>query len=160
MEKISLQYKISLDDFKNAYEHHWKGINLGTKANIITSLAGILAASAIFFYNVIIGVVILSISCILLAITLLRNFIYKKSYLNSPKFTKEIKVIFSDETIQTETAVGKSELTWDICNSFTETEDYFLLYMSKNLFSIIPKSEFKDNEELEDFHSLIKKKIK
>jgi hypothetical protein len=160
MKRISLQYKISLKDFKDAYEHHWKSKKLGTKANIITSMAGVLVAFGISLYNVIVGAVVLSIGCILFAITLLRNFSYRKSYLNSPKFAKEIKVIFSDETIQTETAVGKSELTWDIYSSFTETKDYFLLYMSKNSFSIVPKSALKNNEALEDFRSLMKKKIK
>jgi hypothetical protein len=159
MKKISLQYKISFKDFKDAYEHHWKRKNLGTKANMITSMVGILIASVIFYYNVIVGIVILSVSCILLAITLLRNFLYKKSYFASPKFAKEIKVIFSDKTIQTETAVGKSELTWDIYTSFTETRDYFLLYMSQNSFSIVPKSALIDNKALEDFRSLIKKNI-
>lgn len=160
MKKISLQYRITLQDFTEAYEYHWKSKKLGTRTNFYLSIFGIVAAILLSFYNMPAGIVVFVVGFFLLSITLLRSFLYKRSYLASPKYAKEIHATFSDSEIHTQCAIGSSGLTWDIYIAHTESKNKFLLYVSKNNFSILPKRAFKNNQELEFFRELIHNKIK
>jgi len=157
MKKISLQYNISLKDFLDAYEYHWRLNKLGTKSNSLLALTGIIIGLFSFVINYIAGIVISVCSVILIVIIMLRKFLYTRAFKNSPKYVSEIKVLFTDNNIVTENAAGKSELNWSIYNKFIENKDYFLLYLSNNSFSIIPKRAFQKNEDLDDFRNMLKK---
>ena len=160
MEKISIKYNISLQEFMEAYESHWKAHKMGTKSNVITSLVGMIIGVCFLFNYFTLGVIIAISSLILLTTTLLRNFLYKRSYENSPKYSQECNATFTGEIIYVENAAGKSELKWNIYKSYLESTRYILIYMGKNSFSIIPKSAFKSEEEIDNFKSMLNKNIK
>jgi hypothetical protein len=160
MNEISIEYKITQQEFMEAYEFHWKAQGNGTMSNSIISVVGIIIGLYIIQNYSIAGYIITLLSLVFLILIISRKYIYQRSYLHSLKYSKDCKASFTNEAISTENAVGKSEINWSIYNRFVETPTQILIYMSKNSFSIIPKSAFKTEQELGIFKTMLSENIK
>ena len=160
MNEISIEYKISQREFMEAYEFHWKAQGNGTMSNSIISIIGIMIGLYIIQDYSIAGYFITSLCLVFLILIISRKYIFLRSYLNSPKYSQNCKASFTNDSINVENATGKSELNWSIFNRYVDTPTQILIYMSKNSFSIIPKSAFKTEQEVSFFKTMLNEKMK
>lgn len=68
--------------------------------------------------------------------------------------------LFDANGIRIESSVGTSDLNWSAFVSSRETNDSFLLYVTKAQARIIPKRCFADDAEMQRFRDLIRQHIR
>lgn len=92
--------------------------------------------------------------------SLFKGSIYSKiRFLKDKKFNDEYEINFNDQGIQFKTVSINSEIKWDFYSKVWETQKFFFLFYGKELFSLLPKRAFQNNENVIEFRELIKRKI-
>ena len=157
---MELKYQISEADFMSAYEVLWRSRKLGTLNSLAWGAIGVLGGVVCLMLGAWVGHVLWAVGALLILIVLLRSFLHRRAYRENPKFTGPITAVFEDTEIRVESAVGESRLEWSVFSEATEADEVFLLMMSKNVFSIIPKRTF-DGEaaEIDAFRALLSTKL-
>lgn len=77
----------------------------------------------------------------------------------SPLFKSEVRHIFSEAGVETLTTASRSNVGWEGFYRAVEIKDFVLLYMSSRVFYIVPKKAFADAVQLENFKSLLRRKM-
>jgi hypothetical protein len=71
----------------------------------------------------------------------------------------EIYLEFDSEKIYTKVDVSETNSTWNAITKITISDDDYYLYVSLELFILIPKRVFKTNEERNTFENLLRSKM-
>jgi hypothetical protein len=159
MEPISIQYRMTEPEFMTACNAHWSAQRQSTASNLITSAVAIVIGVALLFLMFWLGLVLAVVGSILLLITGLRSFFWRRAFRDAKKYNDDISVVIGDDSVHVESAEGKSDLKWDFFTWYLDTPEHVLLYMTKRSFSVIPKSAFQDKQRVQDFVDLVKSKI-
>ncbi len=160
MEPISASYEISETDFMKACDSHWKALGQSAGKLTLAGLASVAIGGVIAWYfpwGLLHGLAlaVVALGGLLAAIVPLRSLIWRRAYRDAKKFQEAITIEFSDDIIHVESAAGISDLKWDAYNRYLITPEFFILYMAKHTFSIIPCSAFSsdDRSRLENLFS-------
>ena len=145
---ITLTYSLSEDGFREAARELWAHSAIGNRGNwvvvgISAGIGSILLASG--FWT---GWIWLFAAVMFVALTLLREGLWRSSYRKMSKYKAPITVTFTSDAIKTETREGESTLPWTVFFKYTETENYFFLHLGKRGLSILPKSSAQTPEDL------------
>ena len=143
-----------------ACEEHWTAIKLSSKGNLQTGLAAILFGIASFFVIPWLAIMLIALGVMFLAATWLRRVRWRNAYRSQNTYNGEMCTIFSPQGVRVEVPNGNSDLNWNVFTSFVETEHNYLLYASKNSFSIIPKQAFQHAADIDSVRSLLHEHIK
>ncbi len=157
MPLYQLKYSISEAQFIEAFEAHWKSKNLSSKSNLILGVGAISLGAVLYFLTNFGGILLATIGTILILMVVLRLFLHRRAYRDNTKYKGEIEVIFTEEHIEVKSTEGESKLNWSLFQKHLITQNFILLYISQNTFSIIPKPAL--DEDLESFLELIENKI-
>lgn len=152
---VTLTYSISETDFMRAARVLWSYQAIGDRGNWI--LTGICATAglALLGSNYWTGWIWIGAAGMLMAITLLRNHLWRRGYQKMVKYTAPITATFSQDSIETHSAEGSSTLPWSTFQKYAETPDYFFVFMGWRSFSILPKSAIANEQDLDTLRDLI-----
>lgn len=78
---------------------------------------------------------------------------------NNVKNQVAVKYIVSDENIQTITDEFTSSIKWKHFTNIKETKNYFFLSLKNGQKMILPKRDFSNFEQLQEFKDLLETKI-
>jgi hypothetical protein len=152
---LELRYSLTLPEFMAAANAHWRRRGAGTVSCVVTAvlacLVGLLARTVVPTLSV----VILVMGLVLLLITVVRSYTWRKAYREARKYTDSIRLVVSDDGIHVESAEGVSDLRWTFYSKYLVTPDYILLYMTSHAFSVIPMSAFADEADASRFRQLV-----
>jgi hypothetical protein len=81
-----------------------------------------------------------------------------KNFGEEAQLRREVTVEFSDDGIRSENSAGNSETKWIAFIGYAESDSVFLIYLTKKLFFIIPKSAF-SSDDLKEFRELLQQKL-
>ena len=160
MEPISIHYHMTEAEFMTAYNAHWSAHHQSTLSNVITGMVGVVVGLALLSLTFWLAVIAVVAGGLLLLITWLRSFLCRRAFRDAKKYNVNISVAISDAAVHVESAEGKSDLKWDFFTWYLDTPAHVLLYMTKRNFSIIPKSAFQDETQVQAFVELVKSKLK
>jgi len=144
----------------SACNAHWTAHRQGAKGNLIIGFVGLVVGLVFIASMFWIAVLILIAGSVLIFITLLRSFLWKRAFRDAKKYNNDISITFNDDLIRVESAAGKSDLKWGFYSWYLDTPEYILLYMTKRNFSVIPKSAFNDSVNAGQFIETIKTRLK
>ena len=151
---------MSEPEFMKACNNHWSAHRQGTTSNLIVSFVAIVLGLAFLFFTFWIAISLAAIGGVLLLITWLRSFLWRRAFREAKKYSEDIAVVIKDNSVNVESAEGKSDLKWDFFTWYLDTPEYVLLYMTKRSFSVIPKSAFQNEQGVQAFVDLVKSKLK
>ena len=160
MEPISIRYRMTEPEFMKACNAHWSAHHSSTLSNVIAGVVAIVAGLALLFFLFWLALVVVAVGSLLLIITWLRSFLWRKAFRDAKKYNNDISVVIKDDVIHIESIEGKSDLKWGFFTWYLDTPGYILLYMTKRNFSIIPKAAFQDETQIKLFVDLVKSKLK
>ncbi len=86
-------------------------------------------------------------------------FLARNTLRTSPLLSSELRHVFSETGVETVTAASQSRVDWSGFHRAVELKDFVLLYMSSRVFYIAPKKAFGDASQLENFKSLLRRKM-
>ena len=89
-----------------------------------------------------------------------RDVLWRRGYQKAKKYTDIIEVTFDEASIHLKSVEADTELEWDTFTGYLHTREHVLLYVTKQYFSIIPRSAFADAEGLKAFEALVESKLK
>jgi len=156
---ITLTYTISEDEFMRAARVLWSYQGIGDRGNLILAALCTLAGGALLVYGFQTGWIWVFAGALFVAITALRNLLWRRAYPKILKYKAPITAGFSDTEITTSSAEGHSTLPWTTFRKYAETPDYFFLFLDRRRFSILPKSALASDDDLEDLRELITTKL-
>lgn len=81
------------------------------------------------------------------------------SFKRNPKFRTEYALTFRPEGIRFKTATIDSNLDWSYYDGVVEDSRLFLLRYGKSLYTVIPKSAFTNEGDMDRFRELARMKI-
>jgi len=84
--------------------------------------------------------------------------IWRQSKIIERSLEKSI-FVFSDDGVESTSRLASVKVAWETLQKIRELKDYFLFYPQKNVFYIIPKRFFVDENQLLDFRNLVKEKF-
>ena len=152
---ITLTYDIEEAEFMDAARALWSYRGIGDVGNWILAAISLFSGLSLIYWGLDIGWIWVGAAALFVAITLLRNFLWRRAYRRMTKYTAPITASFTREEVQTSSAEGQSKLPWTAFKKYAETPDYFFLLMPPRGLSIIPKRAVKDDWELETLRDMI-----
>jgi hypothetical protein len=78
---------------------------------------------------------------------------------SNPKFRERYHLRFAEDGIHFKTTSIDSTLSWGHYSRFLEGDRVFLLVYGKQMYTVIPKSAFKDATRIDHFRSMVKAKL-
>jgi hypothetical protein len=81
------------------------------------------------------------------------------SFKRNKKFRHEFTVTFSREGMHFKTVSIDSNIAWSLYDSVIEDSVIFLLMSGKSMWSVIPKRAFKDEDEANQFRTIVQAAI-
>lgn len=164
MNDISIRYRVTLRQFMAACEANWRARWQGTGTNLLAGSVGVVAgywAPRCIRHPILdwLATAVMIAGILLILVTMLRYFIWRRAFRDTPKYMREIHVKFTDASIHVESAEGVSDLNWSYYREYLETPESFLLFIAKHTFSVIPKSAFEDAPMQERFRVLLQSRL-
>jgi hypothetical protein len=169
---MQLEYRLSLKDYQEANQAHYKAMRFWYFLNWGLSLFLILLALVYivirfrlesgFVWDLIEACFLLFLGIFLnpdLNLPFQRYFI-ALSWKNHPSLRETMNLEFTQEWMNLKGESFESKLRWKIFVKFLETKNLFLLYHSKIVFNMIPKRAFNSDEEIQQFREMLSTKIR
>ena len=85
--------------------------------------------------------------------------VVKYRFKRNPKFGETSNIHFSDDGIHFKTSSIDSKLKWDLYDGLLEDEELFLLLYGGQMYSVIPKRCFTEDERTDAFRNLVRSKV-
>ena len=151
----TLTYQIDEAEFMHAARAYWSYRGIGDRGSWLLAAFSALAGLGLVFWGIGVGWVWVCAAFVFVAITLLRNVLWRLGYRRMVKYSAPINASFSSDSVRTDSAEGHSNLPWSTFTKYAETPDYFFLMLPRRGLSIIPKNACKDDWEVETLRDLI-----
>ncbi|WP_299301872.1 YcxB family protein [uncultured Litoreibacter sp.] len=149
MSAITITYSLSEDAFMRAARALWSYRGIGDRGNWLLAIAAAAVGPVLLLNGFGTGWLFIATAVIFLALTALRNVLWRRAYRKMVKYTAPITATFTADTVETRSAEGHSTLPWTSFGQYAETPVFYFLFMGRRGLSIIPKSAFATDEELE-----------
>ena len=156
---ITLVYSLTEGQFMHAARAFWSYRGIGDLGNWILAAASLLAGVGMLIWGLSVGWVWIGAAGVFAAVTLSRNYLWRRGYRRTVKYSTPITASFSEDEVQTSSAEGQSDLPWSTFSKYAETPGYFYLLLPRRGLSIIPKRACKDDWEVETLRALITTKL-
>lgn len=164
MTSIKATYAVTEADFMKACEAHWRALRQGSALTTLIGLGSVvLGATVAWIYPWglahKLSLAIVGLGGLFPLIVIVRYFIWRKAYRDARKFQDAISIEFGEDVIHVESAAGVSDLKWEAYHRYLETPDFYILYMAKHAFSVIPKGAF-SSEDRDRLVQLFRRKLR
>lgn len=83
----------------------------------------------------------------------------KRQFRSMSKFREEYQLTFAEEGIHFTTPSINSALNWNIYTSWAESSDFYFLYQSAQVYTVLPKRSFGNLEDETTFRRLLETKL-
>ena len=80
-------------------------------------------------------------------------------YKRNPKLQERYTLEFGEAAIHFKTATIDSKLEWSHYNGLLESDRVLLLTYGRGMYTVVPKSAFRDGSQIEQFRTLVKRKV-
>lgn len=163
MEAIEVRFQYTEKEYIQAGRQFLLMNKLLKKSDIVLSIVLLPFALLYLFlsdFSTLSIVVCICTVIYMVIIGILYYLIPKMTYKQNSKLQEEYYLVFSEEGIKFRTNTIHSDLQWDVYKDFLENEAFFYLCQNKQLYSVIPKRAFKDEEEIQRFQELVCKRVK
>jgi hypothetical protein len=108
-------------------------------------------------------IICLSISCVLLALKLLPNPLFRwnisRQFKSSPALQQTQHICFDEDGIKGQSSLASGETKWEAVIEAVESKEDFFFYTSKKIAMFIPKRCFSSEEQQNQLRDLIKRKL-
>ncbi|RLJ60282.1 YcxB-like protein [Litoreibacter meonggei] len=151
----TLTYQIDEAEFMHAARAFWSYRGIGDLGNWLLTAFALIAGTGLLIWGFGVGWIWIGAGAVFPAITLLRNFLWRRAYRKMIKYSAPITASFTSDEVQTKSAEGQSQLPWTTFTKYAETPDYFFLLLPRRGLSIIPKRACKDDWEIETLRDTI-----
>ena len=81
-------------------------------------------------------------------------------YRRAETFRHEFSMNFENDGFTLEHERGSRSWQWNALSNFIESPNFFHLYFDPRSFFLVPKSGFKDSDEIYELRKLLKEKVK
>ena len=106
-----------------------------------------------------IGFSAMAAGVLLVILVMDRSLLWRRAFRDCKKCTEDIAVTFGEDNVHVENAEGVSDLKWGFFSWYLDAADHVLLCMTKDAFSVIPKSAFLDQAAIDQFLALLASKL-
>lgn len=155
MTKTTIRYTLSEAQFMHAAGALWSYEAIGTKGNLILAILAAAAGPTLLIYGQPLGWLCLAMAAFFVILTWARSYIWRRAYRKMEKYSAPITASFGPDHVSVDSAQGASELPWDYFKSYAETPDYIFLFAPRRGLSIIPKTAFETEDQLDQTRSHI-----
>lgn len=133
----------------------WSYEAIGDRGNLIIAIVCCAIWPVLLVMGYKTGWLFLVVSMFFALLTVARNVIWRRAYRQMDKYSGPITAEFREDSVSTVSQQGNSDLPWSFFKSYAETPDYLYLTAPRRSLSIIPKSAFASDEELDQVRSYI-----
>ena len=157
----SVTYRVDEGSFMRACHALWAYRAIGRFGNIV--VAGIIGLCGVSLVSL--GVtgpapyVLLSCSILFVAVTQLRDLLWRRHYRKMDKYKGPITTIISNSHIGVVLPHNAHTVQWSLFNYYLRTDEFLLLVINQKQFSIIPISAFESTADSNDFEQFIAKHL-
>lgn len=147
---IDAVYRLSPSDYMQGCAAYWSKTRQGNVANLAAGFAAIAVAAGAFVFtdfSLWLSALLFLPGIVLVAMVALRHVMWRRNFARSRPHAGDIHIRFYDQGIGVDMTGGSSNLEWDFYEAFLETEDFFILIIAPNNFSVIPKSAFSTDDQ-------------
>jgi len=133
-----------------------------TRFLIVVSSLVLSVGLVLFLMNVdfLLAGVAIVVALILLVINVYAYFVTPSQYFRrNAKFQEEYDLRFSEDGLLFRSKNMESKLEWSFYSKVWETQKYYFLFYSKDLFTLIPKRVFTSEQQQLAFQDLLRRKI-
>lgn len=149
---MHLEYQLTIKDFREAVFSHNKSMRL-----LMSIYCNILGFVLLFTEYQFFGLMIIIYTIYFIYLSP-KNRLEREWQANS--LLKEYyNLEIDDEYIYAKSSLSETKYCWQVFRDFRETKHLFILYQSRSIMWIIPKSAFLEGEDRELFISLAEEKI-
>jgi len=158
VNKVTISFEYSKNEYISAFREYLfrskilKKFDLAFVSVLAVFELFLLLSSGFSVYSLVIGMILIFYY---MMFSLLYFFQPINVYNRTPKFHQKYKLSFSPENIYYKTADVSSVLNWDIYSEIWNCKEFFYLVQAKNIYTIIPKSAFKNSNDLQSFEKII-----
>lgn len=161
VKSIDLRFQYTDNEYADAIKCYYLSL-VNVKLDIIFSIFFVCIGS--FFWltgseSIINKIVIFPASILLLMLIFVIYINPKKTFRQQPKFQNEYNISFSVEGIHFQTENINSSIEWNHYLKTIENKRFFYLVYGKNMFTIVPKRSFMNDEEEALFREMVNEKI-
>ena len=167
---MPLEYRLSLKDYQEANQAHYKSQRfwyfLIWGLSLLMILLGIVYTFASFITLGFIGSLIKGTFSLFIGIffcpyfNLFQGYFITRAWRSQPSLREAMNLNITQEGLDCKAETYESKVQWQIFVKFLETKNVFMLYQAEALFNIIPKRAFNSDEEIEEFREILSAKIR
>ena len=161
MKNESVEYSLSLNEFLDAWEWHFRRHDVNTRFYIVAgTIASVFTALFLMHGSLFWGVPTALCSMYLVGMGSWRRRWLKTVYSEEPLWREKRTAEISEDGIRYISEGIESKTTWKYYEDMEDAGEYLLFYRSRNNFQIIPKKAFAEGFDLENLKKEIVKRIK
>lgn len=158
---VQLQYEITPADHLEMV----KVVRCTRKTQVIRiglDVVGLLLGFAVYgYFNLVWGVFLITFFGVLAVLQIFMPFlIHRRIYNRNPRLFGMKTVTFDDDGIKSDGAMGRVERGWNAFEKFSETNNLFITYLTRDVVGIVPKRAFSSPEAVAQFRDLLASKIR
>ena len=86
--------------------------------------------------------------------------IHRRVYYRNPRLNGMRTVTFDDDGLKSDGETGHVERKWNTFEKFTETDNLFLTYLTRDVVGIVPKRAFPSQEAVAQFRDFLASKLR
>lgn len=155
---VHINFKYSREEIIKAYASHIREkliLLFYTIFGVFFLLVGIAGLLSDDEDGLTLNIILIAAALYLFVRRFLRKKGYAKVYDSHITWREDIECIFSDKSFKNSSKNFSNEINWNIIYKVVENSEFFYIYISKNVFQIIPKRAF-TSEQLHAFKEILK----
>lgn len=159
-----IEYRLQFEEYVEAVQAHCRSSN--QLVRWILGVGMILYGLGLYIF-VLVGLRAIIVGILFLLIGLLTivfgfppsKFFLKHQWKKIPDLHDIVSFDFNLEEITWKNTHSQGTTNWSVYKKYIESKNLFLLYQQTNLFVIIPKKAFVDEEQLNQFREILQEKV-
>ncbi|QST00982.1 YcxB family protein [Pontibacillus sp. ALD_SL1] len=161
-ESVTVSGTITLDEFKKYQAYHVRRINLSFFFVLLVmfTLMFVSVIDAIWFVSIWFAALFALVpsGLFLLSVKVFNRNRAKKEFESDAVAHKEMTYTFNEEGVHQKGRRSDNYYEWSDFSSFQETPELFLLYVSKRKAILLPKRFFENQEQQEQFKTIVRER--
>jgi YcxB-like protein len=162
---MNLEYRINAQDYQEAYRANYRSQQISYIALYVLSIVLVLIGLLYVVSPKEDGLIDLLLGTGLfgLGVCLIPDLYYRfffVSFWRSPPYVREAVVLqVNPEGMVYHSDSVQATLKWHVYTHFVETRNLFLVYLSPQLYGVLPKRAFNDSTQMAQFRSLLRQTL-
>ncbi len=162
---MNLEYRINAQDYQEAYRANYRSQQMSYVALYVLSgliilmgLLYIVLPKADRFIDLLLGTGLIGLGICLIPDLYYRFFFV--SFWRSPPYVREAVMLqVNPEGMVYYSDSVQATLKWHVYTHFVETRNLFLVYLSPQMYGVLPKRAFNDSTQMAQFRSLLRQTL-